>query len=265
MSVKFCSLSSGSSGNCQYIETDNTRILIDNGFSGKRVEELLKSIDVCPTTLDAILVTHEHIDHVKGVGVMSRRYDIPIYGNANTWSGMEKKIGKIKEHNIRVFTTEEYLDINDLEINPIRIFHDANEPVGYILRNKDIKISVITDTGWVSENMKEKIKGSNLYLMESNHDVEMLNNGSYPWPLKQRILSTRGHLSNDDCGMTLCETLSGNGEVVLLGHLSKDNNSPTLAYQTVKNYLKNIGVEIDRDISLDMTFRDNTTKVYKLG
>src|SRR5690554_4787402 len=133
MSIKFCSLSSGSSGNCQYIETDNTRILIDSGFSGKRVEELLSSIDVSPDTIDAILVTHEHIDHVKGVGVLSRRYDFPIFANANTWVGMEKTIGKIKEKNIKVFISEEYFEIKDITIYPINIFHDAQEPVGYIL------------------------------------------------------------------------------------------------------------------------------------
>lgn len=263
MAVKFCSLSSGSSGNAQYIESDKARILIDNGFSGKRLAELLHSIDVCPETLDAILVTHEHIDHVKGVGVMSRRFDIPIYGNANTWSGMEKKIGNIKEHNIKVFDTEEYLDIKDIEINPIHIFHDANEPVGYILRNGKTKISILTDTGWVNTNMKDKIKGSNLCLIESNHDVNMLKNGTYPWPLKQRISSTRGHLSNDDAGMILCETLKG-GEVVLLGHLSKDNNKPELAYNTVKNHLSLSGIDIGRDITLDMTYRDKSTKVYHL-
>lgn len=264
MNFKFCSLTSGSSGNCQYIETKNTRILIDNGLSGKRVEELLKKIDVSPDTLDAIFVTHEHIDHVKGVGVMSRRYDLPIYANANTWSGMEKRIGKIKEHNIKVFSTEDYLDIKDLEINPIHIFHDANEPVGYILRNGGVKISVMTDTGWVSDSMKAKIKGSDLYLIESNHDTNMLKTGSYPWPLKQRISSTRGHLSNDDAGMVLCETLSASGEIVLLGHLSKDNNKPELAHQTVKNHLNLRGVDTEKDIKLDMTYRDSSTKVYCL-
>ncbi len=264
MAVKFCSLSSGSSGNAQYIETSNTRILIDNGFSGKKLEELLDLIDVCPTSIDAILVTHEHIDHVKGVGVISRRYDIPIYGNLNTWAGMEKKIGKIKEENIKVFNTEDYLDIKDIEVNPIHIFHDANEPVGYILKHDNIKISVLTDTGWVSNSIKSKIKGSNLCLIESNHDTNMLNNGTYPWPLKQRIASTRGHLSNDDAGMVLCETLEGNGEIVLLGHLSKDNNDPDLAHQTVKNHLSLRGIDIEKDIILDMTYRDKSTKVYCL-
>lgn len=264
MTVKFCSLSSGSSGNAQYIETDNARILIDSGFSGKRLAELLGSIDVCPSTLDAILVTHEHIDHVKGAGVMSRRYDIPIYSNANTWAGMEKKIGAIKEHNIKVFNTEDYLDIKDIEVNPIHIFHDAKEPVGYILRSGGVKISVITDTGWVNTSMKEKIKGSNLFLMESNHDSNMLRNGSYPWPLKQRIASTRGHLSNDEAGLVLCETLGGNGEIVLLGHLSQDNNEPELAYKTVKTHLSLAGMDADKDIVLDMTYRDKCTKVYQL-
>ena len=261
MTVKFCSLSSGSSGNAQYIETSKTRILIDHGLSGKKLAELLHSIDVCPTTIDAILVTHEHIDHVKGVGVMSRRYDIPIYGNENTWTGMEKKIGKIKEHNIKVFETEEYLDIKDIEVNPIHIFHDANEPVGYILRHGDVKISIITDTGWLNTSIKEKIKDSNLCLIESNHDTNMLENGTYPWPLKHRISSTKGHLSNDDAGLALCETLKGNGEIVLLGHLSKDNNEPELAYRTVKNHLKLRGIDTDRDIILDMTYRDKCTKV----
>lgn len=264
MTVKFCSLSSGSSGNAQYIETKNTRILIDNGFSGKRLVELLGDIDVSPDTIDAILVTHEHVDHVRGVGVISRKFDIPIYGNANTWTGMEKKIGKIKEHNIKVFDTEDYLDIKDIEINPIHIFHDANEPVGYILRSGKVKISVVTDTGWVNTNMKEKLKGSNLCLLESNHDTNMLKNGSYPWPLKQRISSTRGHLSNDDAGLVLCETLEGKGEIVLLGHLSKDNNEPDLARRTVTNHLNLTGMDIDKDIRLEMTYRDKSTKLYCL-
>lgn len=264
MSVKFCSLSSGSSGNAQYIETKDSRILIDNGFSGKRLVELLASIDVSPDTLDAILVTHEHTDHVKGVGVMSRRYDIPIYGNTNTWTGMEKKIGKIKENNIKLFATEDYFNIKDIEVNPIHIFHDANEPVGYVLRNGKVKISIITDTGWVNTSMKEKIKDSNLCLLESNHDTNMLENGTYPWRLKQRIASTRGHLSNDDAGMTLCETLAGNGEIVLLGHLSQDNNDPEIAYRTVKNHLNLTGMDVEKDIILDMTYRDKCTKVYYL-
>lgn len=264
MNIKFCSLSSGSAGNCQYVETKNTKILVDSGFSGKRVEALLSSIGVCPSTIDGILVTHEHIDHTKGVGVLSRRYDIPIYANANTWKGMEKIIGKIKEENTKVFVSEEYFDIKDITIYPINIFHDALEPVGYIFYYNNTKISIVTDTGWINDNIKSKIKDSNLYLMESNHDVTMLKEGSYPWPLKQRILSTRGHLSNEDAGKVLGEVISGNGEIILLGHLSQDNNKPDLAHKTVKELLLHQGIDVEKNVTLDLTYRDKVTKVYNL-
>lgn len=264
MGMRFCSLSSGSSGNCQYIETENTKILIDAGFSGKRVEALLSSIDVCPSTLDGIFVTHEHTDHIKGVGVLSRRYDLPLYANESTWLGMESKIGKIKEKNIKVFKTEDFLNMKDLTINPIEIFHDALEPVGYILHYKNTKISIITDTGFVDDNIREKIKNSNLYLMESNHDIDMVKEGSYPWPLKQRILSTRGHLSNDDAARILSETIEGKKEIILLGHLSKDNNTPYMAYNTVESKLYSEGINVNKDITLDMTYRDKISKVYYL-
>lgn len=264
MGIKFCSLSSGSSGNCQYIETENSRILIDAGFSGKRIESLLSSIGVCPTTLDGIFVTHEHIDHTKGVGVFSRRYDLPIYANNNTWIGMNNTIGKISEKNTKVFKTEEFLDIKDITINPILINHDALEPVGYVLFYKKVKISIITDTGWVNDNMIEKIKNSNFYLMESNHDVNMLKYGNYPWSLKQRILSQHGHLSNDDAADVLGEVLSGNGETVLLGHLSQDNNRPDLAFKTVRDSIMSLGLDVDRDMCLELSFRQKATKIYTL-
>lgn len=264
MGVRFCSLSSGSSGNCQYIETENMKILIDAGFSGKRTEELLASIDVCPSTLDGIFITHEHIDHIKGAGVLSRRYDLPLYANEGTWSGMESKIGKMKEENIKIFTTEKLLEMKDLTINPINIFHDALEPVGYVLYYKNKKISVVTDTGTVDNNIMEKIKNSNLYLIESNHDANMLRDGDYPWYLKKRIASTKGHLSNDDAAKILSETILGKEEIVLLGHLSKDNNKPELAYNTIKSKLNDGGININKDMILDMTYRDKISKVYNL-
>ncbi|NLY85438.1 MAG: MBL fold metallo-hydrolase [Tissierellia bacterium] len=262
MELRFCSLSSGSSGNCQYIETNNTRLLVDAGLSGRRIETLLKSIGVSPTSLNGILVTHEHRDHVKGVGVLSRRYDLPIYANKNTWLEMEKIIGEVKEKNIKVFETDKYLNINDIDIHPIKVFHDAKEPVGFIFYYNKVKLSIVTDTGWINDTIKSAIKGSDLYLMESNHDVKMLKEGSYPWYLKQRILSTRGHLSNDDAGRILGEVISGNGEVILLGHLSKENNTEYLAYETVKEKILNQGIDINRDIILDLTYRDRATKVY---
>ena len=264
MGIKFCSLSSGSSGNCQYIETDRTKILIDGGFSGKKIEGLLSSIGTSAIDIDYILVTHEHIDHVKGVGVLSRRYDIPILANNNTWLNMSKTIGEIKDRNIKIIESNKDFELEDLGVCPFKIFHDAAEPVGYCIYYKNIKISIITDTGWVNNNIKSKIKGSTLYLMESNHDVKMLKEGSYPWYLKKRILGVNGHLSNEDAGKVLSEVLLGKGEVVLLGHLSKDNNSPSLAQETVRECIESHGINVHRDIALDLTYRDRPTKVYAL-
>lgn len=264
MGIKFCSLSSGSSGNCQYIETDNTRILIDAGLSGKRIETLLSSIGVSPGTLDAIFVTHEHIDHSKGVGIFSRRYNLPVYANSNTWVGMSTIIGEVKEKNTKVFTTDKFLDIKDLTIHPFKTFHDALEPVGYVIYYKQIKISIMTDTGWVNDNMKNNIRDSQLYFIESNHDITMLREGSYPWPLKQRIMSTRGHLSNDDAGMVLSDILTGNNEIVLLAHLSQDNNRPEIAAETVRNSILKQGIDVNRDIQLELSFRDRATEVFNL-
>jgi len=264
MSIKFCSLSSGSSGNCQYIETDRTRILVDAGFSGKKIERLLSLINVDANTIDYILITHEHIDHVRGAGILSRRYDIPILANKSTWLGMEEVIGDVKDKNIKIIDTNKDLTLNDLGIHPFKIYHDAREPVGYIIYYKNFKISIATDTGWVDNNMKDKIKGSDLYLMESNHDVEMLKTGSYPWPLKKRVMSKEGHLSNVDAGETLSDVLSGNGEIVLLGHLSKENNTPSLAKETVRGCLECYGLDTYEDIELDLTYRDRPTKLYTL-
>lgn len=262
MGFKFCSLSSGSSGNCQYVETDNMKLLVDGGMSGKKIETLLKGIGVEPETIDSILVTHEHSDHIKGVGILSRRYNIPIWANQKTWGSMETKIGEISEENIKIFTTEKQFSMNDLGVYPFKLSHDAVEPVGYCLFYKNIKISILTDTGWVNDNIKESIKGSSLYLLESNHDVEMLKVGKYPYYLKRRIMSEEGHLSNDDAGKLIAEIATGKGEVVLLGHLSKENNFPLLAYETVKNIVEEAGININEDISLDLTYREKSTKVY---
>ncbi|TJX13150.1 MBL fold metallo-hydrolase [Tissierella creatinini] len=265
MSIRFCSLSSGSSGNCQYIETGNTRILIDAGFSGKKIESLLSSIGADPSRLDGILVTHEHLDHSSGVGILSRRYDIPIYANANTWIGMESIIKVIKEKNTKVFTTNGNFDIKDIGIHPISVFHDAREPVGYVIYHGKFKLSIITDTGWINDKIRNEIKDSNLYFIESNHDINMLREGSYPLDLKKRIMSSHGHLSNDDAGMIMGDVLSGTGEIVLLGHLSQDNNLPHLAYETVRKGIISQGIDADNDISLNLSYRDRSTCVFNIG
>jgi phosphoribosyl 1,2-cyclic phosphodiesterase len=264
MTVKVCSLSSGSSGNCQYIETENTRLIIDAGFSGKRVEQLLKEIQVDPRSLDGILVTHEHIDHSKGVGVLSRRYDIPVYANENTWKGMESIVKNVKTHNTKLFSTNRNIELKDVLIHPFNVSHDASEPVGYIIFNNKTKLSFVTDTGWINEGIKKKISNSHFYFMESNHDVRMLMEGSYPMMLKKRIMSLKGHLSNDDATEVLSEVLRGENEIVLLAHLSQDNNKPDLAYSTVRNGLSSQGFDVDNDLRLNMTNRDGISGIYSL-
>lgn len=264
MGIRFCSLSSGSSGNCQYIETDKIKVLVDAGLSGRRIESLLSSIGVSIKDIDCILVTHEHIDHVKGIGVISRKYDIPIYANEKTWVCMSNLIGEIQEKNIKIIQSNESFQLKDLGIHPFSIFHDAADPVGYCFYHKNIKISIMTDTGWVNDNMKKAIEGSNLYVIESNHDLKMLKEGKYPWYLKKRILSTRGHLSNVDAGRVLSEVIKGNKETVLLAHLSKENNIPSLAYETVSKYIKECGLDVNKDVTLDLTYRDKATSVYIL-
>lgn len=263
MPLRFCSLASGSSGNCQYIETDKVRILVDAGLSGKKTQNSLLEIGVDPSTIDCILVTHEHKDHINGVGILSRRFDLPIYANENTWMNMQGEIGEVKEKNIKTFTTEKIFELGDVAIQPFKISHDASEPVGYCFFNKKVKLSIVTDTGCVSEEIKNNIKNSHLLMIESNHDTEMLKMGKYPWFLKKRILGEFGHLSNDDAGKLLTEVLSCNNEQVLLAHLSKENNFPELAYQTVVNILTEKGINISKDIDLGLTYRDKPSKVYK--
>ncbi|ADK17208.1 MULTISPECIES: MBL fold metallo-hydrolase [Clostridium] len=251
----FCPLYSGSSGNSIFIASDNAKILIDAGLSGKSIENALLKIGHKPNDIDAILVTHEHSDHIKGVGVLSRKYDIPIYANTLTWKAMLKSIGKIKEHNIKIIY-DNYINIKDMDIVSYGISHDAADPYGYAVNCKNKKACVATDLGFMSDHIKDILKDSDLILLESNHDVEMLKFGPYPYDLKRRILSKVGHLSNDDCGMVIPDILNGKFKRIILGHLSKINNYPELAYETVTNSLRECGIKLNTDVSISMARRD---------
>ena len=263
MTVRFCSLASGSSGNCHLINDDKQFILIDAGLSGKQIENKLKEVDVDPKNISAILVSHEHSDHISGVGILSRRYNIPIYANNGTWDGMECKIGKINEANINFFKTNENFSIGDFNIKPYTISHDANEPVGFSIEKNNIKISIATDLGYISDNIIEEISGSNLLILESNHDEEMLKAGSYPYSLKRRVLSNMGHLSNEAAGNAIVELVSKNVKSILLAHLSKENNFPELAIATVKNILESKKIMIGKDVELDLLHRDRVSNIYQ--
>ena len=260
--MKFCSLYSGSEGNCQFIRENNTKILIDAGLSGKKIQDAIKYIDESPENIKGILVTHEHADHIQGVGVLSRRYNIPIYANEKTWQAMEAQLGKIASENIMVFDSP--FEIDDLHIEPFNISHDSVAPVGFKVFNNSKKITVLTDTGCVTEEIKSNLLNSDLILIEANHDEDMVMIGSYTWPLKQRILSDVGHMSNTLSGNVLTEILSKGTEAVLLGHLSKENNFIELAYKTVENILLENKIPLNNGISLDMTYRDKPSKVFNV-
>ena len=228
MSVVFCPIASGSSGNSIYIGTDNANILIDAGISGKRIEEALHGLNVNPKNLDAVFVTHEHKDHIQSVGVLSRKYDIPIYATKKTLEYMENKnmLSNIHFNNKITLDSNQKYTVGDITVSPFDVPHDALEPVGYNVWVDDYKISTLTDIGHITDNIKEKVSGSDVLLLESNYDMDMLLKGSYPYFLKQRILGDFGHLSNESAGEFLNEIICEKLKYVFLGHLSRENNKP---------------------------------------
>ena len=263
--MKFCSLYSGSSGNSIFIASDNAKVLIDAGLAGKKIDDALKHIGEESSSIDGIFITHEHIDHIKGVGVLSRKYDIPIYANDNTWAVMEKNIGKIKENNIRIMDRRSSITINDLEIRSFNIPHDAIAPVGYTVSYAGKNASVVTDFGVFTEEIRDNIIDSDIILLESNHDVNMLRMGPYPYKLKLRVLGENGHLSNEDCGSAIVSLLKNDKKKqIVLGHLSGTNNHPDLAYQTVVDVLSANGIRPGDDVILQLASRHNPSEIILL-
>lgn len=234
--MELCSIASGSSGNCIMIGTGDCHIMIDAGISGKRIEEGLNALGHKTSEMKGILVTHEHVDHISGLGVVARRYGLPIYATKGTMEAVfqTKSVGKIDESLFHMIRPDETFMIGELEIEPVRISHDAADPVAYIVRNQDKSAAVITDLGKYDNYIIDKLQGVNVLLLEANHDVNMLQMGPYPYPLKQRILGDKGHLSNELCGQLLGKVLHDKFKAVLLGHLSKENNYAELAYETVR-------------------------------
>ncbi len=260
--MKFCSLYSGSSGNCLYLEDNDTKILIDAGVSGKRVEENLKKIQVRPEEISALLITHDHIDHIKGVGVLSRRYNIPIYANQGTWDVAQKGLGKISPENMVIFHSNQEVIINGLSILPFHIHHDAKEPVGFSVRNGKNKIGIITDTGKVTAEIMVCLQDCDLAIIESNHDVGMLKVGRYPYYLKKRILGDEGHLSNEDASKIILKLVKNGLKKVLLAHLSEENNFPELAYETTSSLLVENNVKVQKDVMLEVASRFTPSTIY---
>jgi phosphoribosyl 1,2-cyclic phosphodiesterase len=229
--MRFSVLSSGSKANCTFIEGGSTRILIDCGLSGAQTEKRLRALGVEPSTLSAIIITHEHSDHIYGVHTLSRRYKIPVYANEAT----SQFLGKM--HAKENFITGEAFSIGDLHISPFSITHDAAEPVGFVIQSEGLKFGQATDLGKVTPLVRESLSHCNALVLESNHDPLMLQECSYTWQLKQRISSAHGHLSNHDAGTLLAELLHDGLLHVVLGHLSENSNTPEVAHKTVSDYL----------------------------
>lgn len=261
--LKFCSLYSGSSGNCLYVSSKNTKILVDCGTSCKKICEGLASINSSIEDIDAILVTHEHSDHVQGLGLVSSKFNIPIYANQETWNAMGKQKEKIDEKNVNFFINDNDFSLNELTIHPFSTPHDAANPCGFNIHNGKRKLSIATDLGHMDDSIFNQLKNSSFILLESNYEPEMLNASRYPFHLKQRIKGPYGHLSNETAGKTIAALMKKDLKQVMLGHLSKENNVPELAYQTVAEELMKSNSDINT-IRLSVASRNTPGKIVEV-
>ncbi|MBO4878966.1 MAG: MBL fold metallo-hydrolase [Clostridia bacterium] len=259
--MRFIPLFSGSSGNSSVIEAGKTRVLVDAGLTGKLITEALYSVGVSPETLAGILVTHDHVDHTKGVGILSRKYDLPVYANEGTFRAMSPIVKELDFKNVRLFRTGEDFYIGELNVTPFKTPHDAAESVGFTFAHRGKKLCYMTDIGCFRESMFDEAAGSRLIFIEANHDVEMLKSGPYPYQLKMRILSESGHLSNENCGKALVRLYETGVRYAVLGHLSKENNTEEAAYQAVTAELEKAGIT---DMRVIVAKRDAVTGIFKI-
>ncbi|WP_223643365.1 MBL fold metallo-hydrolase [Planococcus sp. 4-30] len=259
--MQFSVLASGSSGNATYIENGEHSFLVDAGLSGRKMEELFAAIGKKMSDLDGILVTHEHSDHIKGLGIVARKHKVPIYANAKTWTAMDGLIGAVPVEQRFHFDMDTVKTFGSLDIESFAVSHDAADPMFYVFHAAGRKLSLITDTGYVSDRMKGVIQASDSYVFESNHDVGMLQMGRYPWSVKRRILSDVGHVSNEDAAVAMSEVLAEKPTRIYLSHLSKDNNMKDLARMSVEQTLQTKGIIVGEYVDLLDTDANIPTKL----
>jgi phosphoribosyl 1,2-cyclic phosphodiesterase len=266
MGLRFTILSSGSTGNAMVVQSGDVKLLVDVGFSAKKMEQLMKEREIAGSELDAILVTHEHSDHIKGLGAFARKFDLPIYANEKTWEELNQQIGEIAEANKRVMETGTMQEFGGVKVESFGISHDAAEPVGYCFYEGEQKLSLATDLGYMSSKVKEQITDSDALVLETNHDIEMLRMGHYPWSIKRRILGDKGHLSNEAAAEGLCEVLTSKTKSVYMAHLSRDHNLMDLARLTVNNIVEDKGISLEtQKVKLMDTYFDRPTKWDEMG
>ncbi len=234
--MRLCSIASGSSGNCIYVGSEAAHLLVDAGISGKKTECGLNELGLSGRDLDGILITHEHADHISGLGVLVRKLEVPVYATAGTLRALRGAgvLGSVDPGLLREVRADQKFVIKDLTVNPMTISHDAAEPVAYRISYGNKRVAICTDLGVYNDYTVECLKGMDALLMEANHDVHMLEVGPYPYPLKRRILGPKGHLSNENSGKLLSRIVHDGLQTILLGHLSKENNLPELAYEAVR-------------------------------
>lgn len=244
-------LASSSSGNSTFIETPHHKVLVDAGLSGKKLEALMHSIGRDLKDVDSVFITHEHTDHCKGVGVLARRYpNLTVYANEETFAAFPASLGKLPADQLKVFAMGSTMTLDDLDVESFGVSHDAAAAQFYQFHHDDKAFAIVTDTGYVSDRVEGTIRDADAYVMECNHDLAMLRQGPYPWPLKQRILSDTGHLSNEDGANAIMDVVGPRTKRVYLGHLSPHNNVKALAHVTVANMLKEQGLGVGHDFNI---------------
>ena len=263
--LKFCSIASGSSGNCYYIESEETAILVDVGVAGKRIEDALGEIDVALEKIEYVFLTHEHIDHVKSVGVMVKKLpNAKFYATCGTWECIEES--KLAPERRNIIKAGQSIEASDLKVSAFELSHDAKEPVGYKFRSKNAGIAIVTDTGEITEKCKKALYDVEMLVLEANYEKELLMvSPRYPWQLKQRIMGERGHLSNS-AAADIVEGIVAKGKdcklkTLVLAHLSKETNYPQLAYKTLEGRLAEICTD-GQKIHLGVAKREERSEVY---
>lgn len=262
--MRICVLASGSKGNCTFVEGEDTRILIDAGLTKSDMEERLSLIGIDPNSIDSILVTHEHSDHIKGLGAFCRAHDTKIFAHPDTWAEMENKLGIIPQHNkIGIFEPDFY--INELAISSFDLSHDSRHCLGFSIYEGNKKFSSATDLGFINDDIIKKLADSSLVVLEANHDISrLMQNPRYPIALKNRILSKYGHLNNQDSANAILKMLGYGIRGVIPAHLSEDNNTPALVVETLQNVVAKAGGDLSKELHVDIAKQHQIGNIYRL-